>query len=70
MLCEGGPVLNAQLAEADLIDELNITIAPLFVGGTSARLTATTQDLEQQLTLAHLWEADGTLMARYVRREP
>lgn len=68
VLCEGGPALNAQLAEADLIDELNITLAPLLVGGTSARLTATTRDLDQQLTLAHLWEADGTLLARYVRR--
>ena len=36
LLCEGGGELNWQLAQADLIDELNVTIAPRLLGGREA----------------------------------
>ena len=32
--CEGGPSLLAQLLKADAIDEYDLTISPLTVGGT------------------------------------
>jgi RibD domain-containing protein len=37
VFAEGGPRLNAQLAAADLIDELCLTIAPCLIGGDSRR---------------------------------
>ncbi|MGH3751845.1 MAG: dihydrofolate reductase family protein [Pseudonocardiaceae bacterium] len=38
VLAEGGPSLNAQLAAADLVDELCLTVAPCLVGGDSCRI--------------------------------
>ncbi len=40
VLAEGVPGLNAQLAAADLVDELCLTIAPRLVGGDSRRILA------------------------------
>src|SRR5207247_8555050 len=34
--CEGGPTLFRSLLEADLIDQLNLTIAPYMFGGATA----------------------------------
>lgn len=67
VLCEGGPALNGQLAAHDLIDEVDITHAPLLVGGISARILDTAHPVSLRMRLAHLWEQDGTLLARYVR---
>lgn len=36
LLCEGGGQLNAALLQADLIDELNLTLCPLLFGGRTA----------------------------------
>ena len=33
LLCEGGPHLHAQLIDADLVDELFVTLAPKLAGG-------------------------------------
>lgn len=38
VLCEGGPHLMGQLAAADLIDELFLTVAPQIVGRAGGRL--------------------------------
>lgn len=38
VVCEGGPVLNGQLAAAGLIDELALTLSPLLAGGEAERL--------------------------------
>ncbi len=69
VLCEGGPHLFGQLAEAGLVDELCLTTAPVLVGGTGGRisLSASTFDLpmaRKQLVLAE----DGTVLARWARR--
>ena len=66
---EGGGVLNGHLLGADLIDELNLTVAPLLVGGSARRAVASVAEHPQRLALAHLWESDGNLLARYVRPE-
>lgn len=68
VLAEGGPGLNGQLAAAGLVDELDVTISPLLVGGASARLAHGPGGAPTALALAHLWEDDGLLFARYVRR--
>ena len=36
LLCEGGSQVNAALLEADLVDEINLTICPWIVGGRQA----------------------------------
>jgi 5-amino-6-(5-phosphoribosylamino)uracil reductase len=64
---EGGPTLNGHLLDADLLDELNLTLAPLLVGGDSPRAVSGADEHPRPFALAHLWEADGSLLARYVR---
>ncbi|MEV4895061.1 pyrimidine reductase family protein [Nonomuraea sp. NPDC055795] len=66
ILCEGGPRLNAQLAAADLIDELCLSVSPLLVGGTAARIL-NGESANVGLTLAQVLEEDGVLFNRYVR---
>ncbi|MGD9999247.1 MAG: dihydrofolate reductase family protein [Ilumatobacteraceae bacterium] len=65
---EGGPSLNAALAEADVIDELNLTISPLLAGGTGPRVTAGAAQFVRSLELAHVLEDASFLFTRYVRR--
>ena len=68
VLCEGGPTLNAQLLAAGVVDEVCATIGPLLVGGSSKRMIeAATDDTPEPLRLDRLLEADGVLLARYVR---
>ena len=38
VLCEGGSEINGQLAAADLIDELCLTVSPMLIGGDAARI--------------------------------
>lgn len=64
---EGGSVLNAALAEADVIDELDLTISPVLSGGDGPRLTTGAPPLLHRMRLAHLCEDDGFLFTRYVR---
>jgi riboflavin-specific deaminase-like protein len=67
VVCEGGPSLNGQLLAAGLIDEVNVTIAPTLVGGASGRLAMGGAETPTTMDLAHLWFAEGVLLARYVR---
>ncbi|WP_214107569.1 pyrimidine reductase family protein [Acrocarpospora catenulata] len=66
ILCEGGPRLNAQLAAADLIDELCLTIGPQLIGGDAARILNGTAT-QRRLALAQVLQEDGYLFCRYVR---
>lgn len=70
VLCEGGPTLNGALLDADLIDEVDLTISPQLVGGDALRLIAGAAPARRPLALAHLWhdDVDDLLFARYVRR--
>lgn len=65
---EGGPGLNASMFAADLVDEINVTISPLIVGGTGPRLANGTADLLKRYDIAHVIEDDGFLFVRYVHR--
>ena len=67
VLCEGGPSLNAQFADAETIDELCLSVAPLLVGGASPRIVQGSRrasPLPMQLT--HLLAGDDTMFARYL----
>lgn len=64
---EGGPALNGHLLAHDLIDELNLTVAPVLVGGAERRAIVGATDHLARMDLAHLWESEGNLLARYVR---
>ena len=65
---EGGPSLNAALAAADLVDEMNITTSPQVVGGAGARITQGLPATGQRFDLVQLCEDDGFLFSRYIRR--
>ncbi|MCU1498480.1 MAG: pyrimidine reductase family protein [Acidimicrobiales bacterium] len=67
VLTEGGPGLLGQLVAAGLVDEMDLSLAPLLVGGDSPRLAHGAPAHPQRMALAHLWEGDGILFARYVR---
>lgn len=64
---EGGPRLNAALLDADLVDELNLTISPLLVGSDATRLTVGAAATARRMRLGHLLEEDGFLFCRYLR---
>ncbi len=64
---EGGPGLNGSLLDADLVDELNLTISPQLAGGDGPRVTNGAAAASQRMRLAHVLEDDGFLFTRYVR---
>lgn len=65
---EGGPTLNAALLEADLIDELDLTLSPRLVGGDSSRVTRGAAAVDARFALAHLLADDeGFVFGRWLR---
>ena len=64
--CEGGPRLLGELARADLVDEADITIAPLLTGGGQIHTGEPVVDA-RRFDLAGVLEEDGYLFTRYVR---
>lgn len=66
---EGGPTLNAALLDADLIDELDLTIASRLSGGVGPRLTVGADELDRRFDVAHLLlDDDGFVFGRWTRR--
>ncbi len=65
---EGGASLNGALLDAGLIDELNLTIAPMLSGGDGPRVTRSAMAAATRMRLAHVLEDDGFLFTRYVAR--
>ncbi len=65
VLAEGGPTLNGQLATADLLDEVCLTLSPKVVSGGSKRIVTGT-DVPEPIDMAvrSLCEADGLLFLR------
>ena len=73
VLCEGGPVLNASLLPAGLVDELFLAIAPALAGSAGALSIVDGAPLAQPIGLDLIWllESEGQLFARYaLRPEP
>ena len=67
LTCEGGPTLNGHLLAADLVDEWCWTIAPMLVGGDSAR-GVVGPEVPRRFTITRVGEADGALFVRAIRQ--
>jgi riboflavin biosynthesis pyrimidine reductase len=68
ILCEGGPTLAGRFVADGLLDELNLTLAPTLIGGSSSRLIrspAVDPPLEMRLDRALM--GDRALFLRYLR---
>ena len=68
VLVEGGPSFNSQFAEAGLIDELCVSVAPMVAAGTSKRIIAGGAPIAPlNFDLDWLLEHESMLFARYLR---
>ncbi len=75
VLCEGGPTLNGHLLAADLVDEINLTYAPLIVNSVAPRIatgppTGRAPGSPYEFELEQVVTADGALFVRWRRRRP
>ncbi len=68
VVSEGGPSLNGALADADLVDEVCLSLAPRIAGGDSARIVAGAGPLATGFVLASLLVEDDLLFGRWTRR--
>jgi riboflavin biosynthesis pyrimidine reductase len=69
-LCEGGPTLLGELAAADLLDELCLTVAPVLGGDPLPVAVAPESSPLIRLRLAHVLAEADTLYLRYQRDVP
>jgi len=68
--CEGGPQLFGSMIAGDLVDELDLSIAPLLVGGDAGRIAAGHMPpTPTRLKLASVLHGNGLLMLRYLREK-
>ncbi len=68
ILTEGGPSLHGTFVEADLLDELCLSLAPALVGAAARRIATGPSQVHTQMRRAHLIADDaGYLYSRYVR---
>lgn len=65
VLCEGGPVLLANLLAASVVDELCLTLAPVLVGGDPRRIVDGVLPATAAARLASVCESEGYLFTRY-----
>jgi 2,5-diamino-6-(ribosylamino)-4(3H)-pyrimidinone 5'-phosphate reductase len=59
LLCEGGGMVNAALLEADLVDQIHLTLCPWIVGGREAPTIADGQGVAD-LADASAWQLERT----------
>lgn len=66
---EGGPTLLGTFAAAGKVDELNLTLSPLLVGGPAGRIAhgPGTAAVAHAMDLTRILKADSMLFLRYVR---
>ncbi|QGH68646.1 pyrimidine reductase family protein [Pseudactinotalea sp. HY158] len=67
VLCEGGPHLFGSLIDADAVDELCLTLAPVLAGGTAPRISATVAESTRAMRLVHALPGGPMLFLRYER---
>lgn len=67
VVCEGGPTLLARLVGAGVVDEADVTLSPLHVGGGQI-VTGDPFDAPVPFDLAHVAEDGGFLFTRNLRR--
>jgi len=68
VLSEGGPSLNGQLIASDLIDEWNLTLTPLLVGGNAARPAHGGEAAPRSFRLDRCWSGERAIFGRWVRQ--
>lgn len=69
IVCEGGAYLLTQLAVADVIDEYDITVAPILTGVARGIVNGPLGEIKR-LQVAHLITDDSFLFTKYVRAAP
>lgn len=68
LLCEGGPTLAGQFVAAGLVDEIDLTKAPLVVGGESKRLVhGVVAEPPMEMRLDRVLVGDRSVFLRYLR---
>ncbi|MFB9310825.1 riboflavin biosynthesis pyrimidine reductase [Agromyces hippuratus] len=67
VLSEGGPHLFGSLLEADLVDELCLSLSPMLVAGDAGRIVRGAPELERRMRLVHAIPAGDLLLLRYAR---
>ncbi|MFF2372647.1 pyrimidine reductase family protein [Agromyces sp. NPDC058110] len=67
VLCEGGPHLFGALLDADLVDEVCLSLSPTLVGGTAGRIVRGAPELARPMRLVHALPAGDLLLLRYAR---
>ena len=69
VLCEGGPSINGQMASLGLVDEWNLTIAPLLAAGESKRAAVgpLPEGPPPEMELARVWLNNHYLFCRWVK---
>ena len=69
VLCEGGPRVNSLLIAAGVVDEIDLTVSPLFGLGSSKRVASHLDELDppQELELDRALVGERSLFLRYVR---
>ncbi len=65
---EGGALLNGAMLDADVFDEINLTISPLCVGGSGPRLATGAGDLSRRFDLAQMVIDDQSFVFTRWRR--
>lgn len=65
IVCEGGPHLLRDLVAADLVDEADITVSPVFAGTEKSPSTSSLPKVTE-FRLAHALYGDDTMMLRYL----
>lgn len=68
ILCEGGPNLLDALVDADLVDEICVTIAPRLAGGQPMHRPQSALTAPRAMRLAHVLAHDDYLFLKYCRR--
>jgi riboflavin biosynthesis pyrimidine reductase len=65
IVCEGGPRLLHDLVAAELVDEADITVSPVFAGTGASPRTPVLAHVSA-FRLAQVLQGDGALMMRYL----
>lgn len=67
VLCEGGPSLTGSMLEADLVDEVCLTVSPVLEGGSAVRMARGEHPSSRDMKLVHAIASGDTVLLRYTR---
>lgn len=67
VLSEGGPHLFGELVNADLVDELCLSLSPVLVGGDAGRILSGASEQLRRMRLLHALQGERLLFLRYGR---